>query len=64
MFWMIPNIEAVMGINENTDNKIKQAMEYLKAKKGKDDIAAEMKNPLLAIMRMIGINKEDKPNAW
>lgn len=62
MFWMIPNIEAVMGINENTDNKIKQAMEYLKAKKGKDDIAAEMKNPLLAIMRMIGINKEDKPN--
>ena len=37
-------------------------MEYLKAKKGKDDIAAEMKNPLLAIMRMIGINKEDKPN--
>lgn len=43
MFWMIPNIEAVMGINENTDNKIKQAMEYLKAKKGKDDIAAEMK---------------------
>ena len=30
---MVPNIEAVMGINENTDNKIKQALDYLKYKK-------------------------------
>lgn len=50
---MVPNIEAVMGINENTDNKIKQALDYLKYKKDKDEIAAEIQNPLKAIMRML-----------
>ena len=54
LFWMVPNIEAVMGINENTDNKIKQALDYLKYKKDKDEIAAEIQNPLKAIMRMLG----------
>lgn len=54
LFWMVPNIEAVMGINENTDNKIKQALDYLKYKKEKDEIAAEIQNPLKAIMRMLG----------
>lgn len=60
LFWMVPNIEVVMGINENTDNKIKQALDYLKSKKDKDEIAAEIQKPLKAIMRML--DKSDKNN--
>lgn len=62
MFWMVPNIEAVMGINENSDNKIKQALDYLKSKKDKNDIATEIQNPLMAIMQMIGVGEEDTPH--
>lgn len=61
LFWMVPNIEAVMGINENTDNKIKQALDYLKSKKDKDEIAAEIQKPLKAIMRMLGKSDKDTP---
>ena len=61
LFWMVPNIEAVMGINENTDNKIKQALDSLKSKKDKDEIAAEIQKPLKAIMRMLGKSDEDNP---
>ena len=58
---MVPNIEVVMGINENTDNKIKQALDYLKSKKDKDKIAAEIQKPLKAIMRMLGKSDKDTP---
>ena len=61
LFWMVPNIEAVIGINENTDNKIKQALDYLKSKKDKDEIAAEIQKPLKAIMRMLGKSDKDTP---
>ncbi len=61
LFWMVPNIEAVMGINENTDNKIKQALDYLKSKKDKDEIATEIQKPLKAIMRMLGKSDKDTP---
>ena len=56
LFWMIPNIEAIMGINENSDNKIKQAVDYLKSKQEKKDIAVEIKNPVDRIISMIGIS--------
>ncbi len=55
LFWMIPNIEAVMGINENSDNKIKQALAYLGATKEKGDIAVEIQNPINRILSMIGV---------
>lgn len=54
LFWMIPNIEAIMGINENSDNKIKQAVDYLKSKQEKKDIAVEIKNPIDKIISIIG----------
>ena len=56
LFWMVPNIEAVMGINENTDNKIKQALNYLKTKK---EIASEIKLPIKTILQLIG-NPDNK----
>lgn len=61
LFWMVPNIEAVMGINENTDNKIKQALDSLKSKKDKNEIAEEIQKPLKAIMRMLVKSDEDNP---
>ena len=57
LFWMVPNIEAVLRINENTDNKIKQALERLKTIKSKDDIDEGIWNPLKKIMSMIGIKE-------
>ena len=59
LFWMVPNIEAVMGINENTDNKIKQALSYLKSKQDKKDIAPEIKRPIEKIIQSIS-NSEYK----
>jgi predicted ATP-dependent endonuclease of OLD family len=56
MFWMVPNIEAVMGISENNDNKIKQALIYLKSKQEKKDIAEEIQNPINKILSMVGIS--------
>ena len=62
LFWMMPNIEAVMGISEKTDNKIKQALDYLKSNTANKGIAAEIQNPIKSIMRMVGIGKEDNPD--
>ena len=56
---MVPNIEAVMGINENTDNKIKQALSYLKSKQDKKDIAPAIKRPIEKIIQSIS-NSEYK----
>lgn len=63
LYWMVPNIEAVMGINENTDNKIKQALDYLHTKNGVDDIAQELVKPLQAIIQLIGKKQEETANA-
>ena len=57
LFWMIPNIEGVMGISENGDSKIKHALDYLKSKQEKRDIAVEIQKPIETIQRLIGIIK-------
>lgn len=54
LFWMIPNIESVMGMNENTDNKIKQALKYINGKQKERDIAIEILNPIYKIFDLIG----------
>lgn len=57
LFWMVPNIEGVLGISENSDNKIKQARDYL-AKKAQNEIPAELIAPIKRIMNLVGaINK-------
>ena len=50
---MIPNIEAVLGIGENNDNKIKKALAYFKSKKA-EEIPVEIMNPLKRIMELVG----------
>jgi hypothetical protein len=42
---MIPNIEGVLGINENSDNKIKQALDCL-ASKSKAEIPKQLLEPI------------------
>lgn len=57
LFWMIPNIEKVLGINENSDNKIKQARDCL-FNKGQEDIPPELLAPINRILELIGAIKE------
>ena len=60
LFWMVPNIEAVMGINENTDNKIKQAMEHLQKASEQAGIEKEIQRPLRAILQLIGLDASEQ----
>lgn len=55
LFWMIPNIEYIMGINENTDNKIRQALKYINGKEKESDIVSEILNPVYKIFELIGL---------
>ena len=57
LFWMLPNIEGVLGISENSDNKIKQARDCL-ATKTKADMPADLLAPMNRIMKLVGAIKE------
>lgn len=57
LFWMLPNIEGVLGISENSDNKIKQARDCL-ATKTKADMPADLLAPMKRIMKLVGAIKE------
>jgi len=57
LFWMIPNIEGVLGINENSDNKIKQALDCL-ASKSKAEIPKQLLEPIIRILNLVGVEKE------
>ena len=62
LFWMIPNIEAVMGMSGKSDNKIMQALTYLKSKQENRDIANEILRPLNKIIDMIGVPLKPQNN--
>ena len=53
LFWMVPNIEAALGINENSDNKIKQALERIKSEEFRKSIPSEITAP---INKIVAIN--------
>jgi len=57
LFWMLPNIEGVLGISENSDNKIKQARDCL-VNKTQEDIPEDLLAPINRIMKLVGAIKE------
>lgn len=50
LFWMNPNIEGVMGISENTENKIMQALNHMKKTTRREDFEEEIINPIRTIL--------------
>ena len=52
LFWMIPNIEGALGINENADNKIKQALERIRSEEFKKAIPDEIAAPINKIISL------------
>lgn len=54
MFWMIPNIEGVLGINENSDSKIKQTRDCLFEKR-QEDIPNQLLAPIDRILKLVGV---------
>ena len=52
LFWMIPNIEGALGINENADNKIKQAIERIRSEEFKKAIPDEIAAPINKIISL------------
>lgn len=52
IFWMSPNIEAVLGINERSENKIQNALDSIR---GMKEIPADIMGPLQRILKMVDI---------
>lgn len=57
LFWMLPNIEGVLGIGENSDNKIKQVCDCL-SQQFQKGMPAALLAPINQIMRLVGVRKE------
>ena len=53
LFWMVPNIEAALGINENSDNKIKQALERIKSDDFRSSIPIEITSPVNMLAQQV-----------
>ncbi|MDO5123268.1 MAG: AAA family ATPase [Eubacteriales bacterium] len=53
LFWMLPNIEAELGINENSDNKIKQALAKIKSEDFRRSIPEAIAYPVNKLIEIV-----------
>jgi len=54
LFWMESNIEGILGINENADNKIKHALDCLQKVKSPENLPPKIMAPIKEILRLVG----------
>lgn len=60
LFWMVPNIESMLGISENSDNKIMRILDYFKQIDNPDNLPENIISVIDKIMELVN-PKEEEP---
>jgi len=63
LFWMVPDIETVLGINENSDNKIKQALTRIKSEEFRSSMPSEITEPINKAIQMVNMKRVTSASA-